>query len=120
MQSLQKPHGVLRPHEALANQEIPYSGAKEPLDIGAGVNPAFGDQNLAGAVGPPADLRACRIAARTGDSACKAYGGRNVSLKSRQVAVVYADQPRPGFCSGFELTFIMHLYEGVQTDTRAQ
>jgi hypothetical protein len=74
MQNPEKSYGVLRPHEALANQKIPYSGAKEPLDIRAGVDPALGDQNMAG-TGP----------------AGKAYGGRNVSFKGRQVAVIYAD-----------------------------
>jgi hypothetical protein len=74
MQSPEKSYGVLRPHETLANQKIPYSGAKEPLDIGPGVDPALGDQDLAG-TGP----------------AGKAYRGRNVSFKGRQVTVIYAD-----------------------------
>jgi hypothetical protein len=103
MQSLQKSYGVLRPHEDFANQKIPYSGAKEPLDIGPGVNPALGNQDLAG-TGP----------------AGKAYRGRNVGFEGRQIPVVYADQARPGLYGSFELTFIMRLNKGVQTDVRAQ
>ena len=100
---LSNAYRIIRPHEAFANQKVPYPGIEKPLDIRAGVNPALGDKNAAGS-----------------DSPGKVDRGRNVCFEGPQVTIVYSNQPCSGFSRNFVLTFIMDLDKGVQAEAFAQ